>query len=628
MWSFACNWPWFFGGLLGGWLLWQLFDRFFRRDGETAGMRVRRDLEMANSRLGSLQGEVVAANERLGALRTDLGVASASLKGKADEAAAFAAELTDWKGRFSLLEESSAAAAIAATSAAAAAAAALTAGQDQSRTLQAELDAANALVKSKDSDLTRLTAEVEDWKGRHGGVQNEMSTAEKAATAAAVAAAAALAAASARAATAQSELEMANASLRAAADGQARLSADLAASSENSEKLRADIATLNAGHASLKAELQAAVDGQGTLRTQLSVANDALTTLRSEHAVLNDAHGRLTSELATMSAAHGTLKSEFGAMNDAHGKLKSDHAEVNDARRTITAKFAELNDSHGLLRAELEALRGRHASIEGEIGGVRTSLSQKTDEATRLAAELAACRAEHASMADEMSRAAASAVSARAFASAAEHGFNPRRGGRDDLLIIEGIGPKINELLSKAGIETFARLAAAPVDSVQAILDAAGPNFRLANPASWARQAAMCDAGEWSELRAYQDTLRAGVTAGLSKANEEKMLAAAAVFGFTPRRNGKDDLIIIEGIGPKINELLVNAGIDTFVKLKAAPEATVQAILDAAGPHFRMANPASWSRQAAMCAAGQWRELKALQDSLTAGVDTDRERGA
>ena len=186
MWSFACNWPWFFGGLLGGWLLWQLFDRFFRRDGETAGMRVRRDLEMANSRLGSLQGEVVAANERLGALRTDLGVASASLTGKADEAAAFAAELTDWKGRFSLLEKSSSAGAVAATSAAAAAAAALTAAQGQSRKLQAELDAANALVKRKDSDVTRLTAEVEDWKGRHSGVRNEMSTAEKAATAAAV----------------------------------------------------------------------------------------------------------------------------------------------------------------------------------------------------------------------------------------------------------------------------------------------------------------------------------------------------------------------------------------------------------------------------------------------------------
>ena len=34
--SFACYWPWLLGGAFLGWTLWQLFDRFFRRDGEAA----------------------------------------------------------------------------------------------------------------------------------------------------------------------------------------------------------------------------------------------------------------------------------------------------------------------------------------------------------------------------------------------------------------------------------------------------------------------------------------------------------------------------------------------------------------------------------------------------------------
>jgi predicted flap endonuclease-1-like 5' DNA nuclease len=101
-------------------------------------------------------------------------------------------------------------------------------------------------------------------------------------------------------------------------------------------------------------------------------------------------------------------------------------------------------------------------------------------------------------------------------------------------------------------------------------------------------------------------------------------LAAAAAFGFTPQRNGQDDLELIEGIGPKIGSLLQEAGIDTFAKLAAAPVATVQQVLDAAGPNFRLANPQSWARQAALCVNGDWEALRKLQDELIAGVDPSK----
>jgi large subunit ribosomal protein L27 len=81
---------------------------------------------------------------------------------------------------------------------------------------------------------------------------------------------------------------------------------------------------------------------------------------------------------------------------------------------------------------------------------------------------------------------------------------------QDDLKMVEGIGPKIEGLLHDAGITTWAELAEAPTEKVQAILDEAGPRYRMHQPTTWAKQAAMAAAGKWEELEAYQDHLDGG----------------------------------------------------------------------------------------------------------------------
>lgn len=80
----------------------------------------------------------------------------------------------------------------------------------------------------------------------------------------------------------------------------------------------------------------------------------------------------------------------------------------------------------------------------------------------------------------------------------------------DDLKKIEGIGPKIAELLIEGGISTFAQLAEAPVERVQEILDAAGPRYRIHDPSTWGKQAELAAAGKWDELKAWQDELNGG----------------------------------------------------------------------------------------------------------------------
>lgn len=80
----------------------------------------------------------------------------------------------------------------------------------------------------------------------------------------------------------------------------------------------------------------------------------------------------------------------------------------------------------------------------------------------------------------------------------------------DDLKLIEGVGPKIANLLINAGIVTFADLAATSAEKVSEILSAAGSNFASHNPATWADQASLARDCKWDELKELQDRLNGG----------------------------------------------------------------------------------------------------------------------
>jgi large subunit ribosomal protein L21 len=85
------------------------------------------------------------------------------------------------------------------------------------------------------------------------------------------------------------------------------------------------------------------------------------------------------------------------------------------------------------------------------------------------------------------------------------------KAGKDDIEIIEGIGPKIAKVLADNGITTFAALAAANADDITAMLKASGGRFSLANTASWAEQAALLRDGKMEEFKKLTDELVGGV---------------------------------------------------------------------------------------------------------------------
>jgi predicted flap endonuclease-1-like 5' DNA nuclease len=93
-------------------------------------------------------------------------------------------------------------------------------------------------------------------------------------------------------------------------------------------------------------------------------------------------------------------------------------------------------------------------------------------------------------------------------AAARAAGFNLKHA--DDLTIIEGIGPKTDELLRSNGVESFVQVAQLHVDALLDILQRGGPNFRLANPATWAQQALLAAENRWGELKRLQNEMIGG----------------------------------------------------------------------------------------------------------------------
>ncbi|NID10902.1 helix-hairpin-helix domain-containing protein [Fibrivirga algicola] len=59
----------------------------------------------------------------------------------------------------------------------------------------------------------------------------------------------------------------------------------------------------------------------------------------------------------------------------------------------------------------------------------------------------------------------------------------------DNFVTVEGIGPEVAALLIAGGIRTFKQLANTPVERIRAILEVAGPRFRIHDAHEWPERA-------------------------------------------------------------------------------------------------------------------------------------------
>lgn len=214
-------------------------------------------------------------------------------------------------------------------------------------------------------------------------------------------------------------------------------------------------------------------------------------------------------------------------------------------------------------------------------------------------------------------------------------GASSSSGVNDNLQVIEGIGPKVEGVLNDGSIETYRRLGESSTDELRGILDNAGPAFKVINPDSWPEQGRLAEKGQWEELKEYQEYLIGGVdpakSTGTGAASDtippamassdvEELKTGTTVEAAKAKHSIKPgNLKIVEGIGPKIEELFHQAGVATLRDLADADVDDLRQILRDAGSRFQMHDPSTWPEQAGLAAEGKMDELKKYQDLLQGG---------
>ncbi len=82
-------------------------------------------------------------------------------------------------------------------------------------------------------------------------------------------------------------------------------------------------------------------------------------------------------------------------------------------------------------------------------------------------------------------------------------------GKPDNLKVLDGVGPKLAEVLAESGYATYDSIASATVDQLQAVLEKAGSRYKAFDPTDWPQQAKLAAEGKMDELKELQAKLKA-----------------------------------------------------------------------------------------------------------------------
>jgi predicted flap endonuclease-1-like 5' DNA nuclease len=176
------------------------------------------------------------------------------------------------------------------------------------------------------------------------------------------------------------------------------------------------------------------------------------------------------------------------------------YLELQTEHDRLKAQHLDLEKDHASLRYKLEQSEKENAGLHNKVRSLEGDLSAMKFKLEKSAADLAAAAASAGVSLGAV------AVQSRNVAAAPLV--------KDDLKKVEGIGPKIEELCNGIGIYTWAQLADTSVETLQKMLDDAGPAYRISDPGTWPKQAKLAAEGKWDELEKYQEFLDGGKDPG------------------------------------------------------------------------------------------------------------------
>ncbi len=166
---------------------------------------------------------------------------------------------------------------------------------------------------------------------------------------------------------------------------------------------------------------------------------------------------------------------------------------------------------------------------------------------------------------------------------------------RDDLTLIEGIGPFMQRKLNRMGIRHFEDIGKLDEKGLQDL------SHRL----------------QISESRIEQDNW----TGQANRLHELKTDDPDTFDRLSSHPSDRGNLQVVEGIGPAVEKLLKESGIKTWDELADAGVDKLKELLHDSGPSFQIHDPSTWPIQATLAVNGHWKLLEEYQERLNAGRD-------
>jgi len=84
----------------------------------------------------------------------------------------------------------------------------------------------------------------------------------------------------------------------------------------------------------------------------------------------------------------------------------------------------------------------------------------------------------------------------------------PVKESKQDLQVIDGIGPKIEKVLNEAGIDSYLKLAQCSNETIDSIMQKSFTNWKAFNTFTWPEQAMLANAGKMDVLEAFIEKLK------------------------------------------------------------------------------------------------------------------------
>jgi predicted flap endonuclease-1-like 5' DNA nuclease len=345
----------------------------------------------------------------------------------------------------------------------------------------------------------------------------------------------------------------------------------------------------------LDAELRDSSKQVDALRTELQLQHDDYEAkLKTVQVDISKRSADIDGERARITGTVGEYESR---VKDLQSQLDAERARVVELEGSYTTRLQTMDENLNARMAELDYERQRGVELQTQVDGLSAELA--TERMRMADAVKVGVYDTNDTVADDVkigvydtetviSETAVVTEEAAADASGSGNGRAALLGAAvltatdaevevevDDLTRINGIGPRFAAVLASAGITTYRDLAKADPAELRNIVGV--KSWQSIDTAAW--------------------------------------VAEAARFEQQPRlKTAGDDLIRIEGIGPRYNSLLRASGITSFAQLAQTDETVLADIIKAKA--WQKVNYAEWKEQAALAATGDWAAFDELQARL------------